>query len=255
MVTEHEEDRLRQLLRDDGWSLPVRPGAEARVRRTARRQRLHTASASAVACALAAAAVVLPLRLIGAPAPGTPADAGDRPAASHSAGVSPTATPTSYTAPPVGAPGFPADIYPPPKARPAAGLLGHCPGGTGVQPFGKAAGQQAVGVLKNLGHTLGGDLRLTDRTFWPIVLKERQVNALGGVSPGPGAPILYQGPLVDYSSLRGPPDLDGLIAQQCGAWLSLSTWLIVTGPADSPALQSEMLFINRHGHVLLYYEQ
>jgi hypothetical protein len=33
------------------------------------------------------------------------------------------------------------------------------------------------------------------------------------------------------------------------------TWMIVDGPRASPALQSEWLFLNRHGHVLLYYNQ
>jgi hypothetical protein len=253
MATEHEEDRLRQQLRDDGWSLPVWRDAEARVRRTARRQRLHTISASAVACALAAAAVVLPLRLTGTAPRQAPAGAGSKPVP---AGSATSTTPgTASAAPPVGAPGFPADIYPQPRALPAANLLAYCPGGTDMQPFAKATGLQALAVLKRLGHTLARDLRLTDRAFWPIMLKERQGNAPGMFFARPPGPIQYQGPLVDYRPANGPPDLDGLIAQQCGAWLALSTWVIVTGPAGSPSEQSEMLFINRRGHVLMYYEQ
>ncbi|HEY2577382.1 MAG TPA: hypothetical protein VGI74_13840 [Streptosporangiaceae bacterium] len=257
MVNEHEEDRLRQLLRDDAWSLPAWPDAGVRVRRTARRQRMATASASVAACALVAAAVVLPLRLAGGPAPGDPAAAGSRPAASQPATPTPSTPPQSYTLPPVNAPGYPADIYPPPQLRLLSGTLSYCPSGSNVRPFSQASSEQATGVLTALGHSLDGDLRLTDRAFWPALIKEW----LGGGGTGlslstTSGQMLYTGPLVNYQSLNGPPGLYGLIAVGCGSWLAQSTWLIVAGPdGSSPAALNELLFINRGGHVLLYYSQ
>jgi PASTA domain len=69
------EDRLRELLRDPGWSLPPRPDAPARIRRAARWQRIRTASTTACAVAVVAAAIAGPLTLSrgGGPAsaPGT----------------------------------------------------------------------------------------------------------------------------------------------------------------------------------------
>jgi hypothetical protein len=63
-------DRLRALLQDPGWSLRSWPDAEARVRRAARRQRLR-ATGVAGGAGVAIAAVVIPLIMMGAPAPAT----------------------------------------------------------------------------------------------------------------------------------------------------------------------------------------
>lgn len=256
MATEHEEDRLRQLLHDDAWSLPAWPDVEARVRRTAHRQRLHTASVSAVACALAATAVVLPLKLLGGPAPRIPVGTGSRPAVSHPATPTPRTPQRSYATPPVDAQRFPGAIYPPPRTlRSPSGTPFYCPGGNNVQPFGRIGSEQVLTVIKNLGHSLAGDLQLSDRAFWPTLFRAWQGSGTWLFFSGNSDQIQYAGPLVGYNSLRGPPDLDGLIARQCGSWLSLSTWLIVAGPPGSPALQNELLFLNRGGHVLLYYTQ
>jgi hypothetical protein len=52
------EDRLRELLRDPSWSLPVWPDPQPRIRRAARRQRLRLTGVSAgVAAAVIAVAV------------------------------------------------------------------------------------------------------------------------------------------------------------------------------------------------------
>ena len=60
------ENRLRELLRDPGWSLWPRPDAVVRIRRAARRQRVRMASLTGATCAIAAAAVGVPLTVFGA---------------------------------------------------------------------------------------------------------------------------------------------------------------------------------------------
>src|SRR5215470_298480 len=56
------EARLRELLRDPGWSLPAGPDPEQRVRRAARRQRLRHAGMAGVAAA-AVIALAIPAGL------------------------------------------------------------------------------------------------------------------------------------------------------------------------------------------------
>src|SRR6185437_13912840 len=59
------EGRLRELLRDPGWSLSPRPDAQARIRRSARRQRVTLTGLAACTGAAAATAVAVPLALSG----------------------------------------------------------------------------------------------------------------------------------------------------------------------------------------------
>jgi hypothetical protein len=63
------ENRLRELLRDPGWSMRPRPDAPARIRRVVRRQRVRTASFAAGTAAVAAAAIAIPLTVVGGSAP------------------------------------------------------------------------------------------------------------------------------------------------------------------------------------------
>jgi len=65
-MADNAERRLRELLHDPEWSLPPRPDAMARIRRTARRQRVKAAgTAACAAAAIASAAVAVPLTLSG----------------------------------------------------------------------------------------------------------------------------------------------------------------------------------------------
>lgn len=65
----NDEDRLRELLRDPGWSLPSRPDAMTRIHRAARRQRARTAGTATFAVAVIAGAIAGPLALSSAGAP------------------------------------------------------------------------------------------------------------------------------------------------------------------------------------------
>src|SRR6516225_2036223 len=79
------EDRLRELLRDPGWSLPKWRDPQQRIRRAARGQRVRLAgTAAGVAAALTAVAVPVGIGASGqVPGP---------------AGPTPTAAPTLYAA-------------------------------------------------------------------------------------------------------------------------------------------------------------
>jgi len=70
------EGRLRELLRDPGWSLTPPPDAQAWIRRSARRQRVALTGLAACTGAAAATAVAVPLALSGAGSPPAPAAAG-----------------------------------------------------------------------------------------------------------------------------------------------------------------------------------
>jgi YVTN family beta-propeller protein len=59
------EARLRELLRDPGWSLPAGPDPEQRVRRAARRQRLRLTVMAGVAVAVIAVAIPAGLGVFG----------------------------------------------------------------------------------------------------------------------------------------------------------------------------------------------
>jgi hypothetical protein len=93
------EGRLRELLRDPGWSLAPPPDAQAWIRRSARRQRVVLTGLAACTGAAAATAVAVPLALSGGGAQGeiqtVPAAAGHGSAsASASAGASASASVT-----------------------------------------------------------------------------------------------------------------------------------------------------------------
>jgi YVTN family beta-propeller protein len=66
---DYAERKLRDLLRDQAWSLPSWPDAPSRVRRAARRQRLRVAGLAAGLGAVALAAVVVPVSQLAGAAP------------------------------------------------------------------------------------------------------------------------------------------------------------------------------------------
>lgn len=67
------ENRLRELLCDQGWFLRPRPDAINRIQNAARRQRIKAASTAAgTAAVIASAAIAVPLAYSGSPATQTP---------------------------------------------------------------------------------------------------------------------------------------------------------------------------------------
>jgi hypothetical protein len=245
------EHRLRELLHDPGWSLPSRPDALSRVRKAARRQRLRAAGLTTGAGAVTAALVVL-LALL----------AGNR------LGLSPAVNPgqpepqLAHALPPVGADGFPADIYPAPHGVAQGSKvhslgLGLCPSAAGVQPAGPGAAAAALRVIENVGRSFRSDLSLSDRSFWPAIESRWQPGRVRVLHPPAvaGPPVLFSGPLESYDQAFGPPDLATAIQVGCGSRIASDTWMIVTGAVGQPARQREFLLLDRHGRMLLWKAQ
>ncbi len=54
-----------------------------------------------------------------------------------------------------------------------------------------------------------------------------------------------------YPADLGAPDPRPWITAECGKLVTRDSYIIVSGPPDSLALQGEFVFIDRAGHVLL----
>jgi hypothetical protein len=67
-------------------------------------------------------------------------------------------------------------------------------------------------------------------------------------------PILYAGLLKAAHRINfGNPDVSGWISNSCGAFTVDRSYLVVTGPQGEPALANDWVFVNRVGHLLLYF--
>jgi hypothetical protein len=231
------EDRLRELLRDPGWSLPAWPDAQARVRTVARRQRIRLAAAAIGTTAAVAVIFASVTGFSSAPAvgPGQPGK-----------------TLAAFTLPAVGARGFPAGIYPLAESAVVTGLVSHCPDPAGLAPAGSAVRARTIAVVDDLGQSFRSDLRLSDRAYWP----QAQAGWRAGTAGASGArQVLYSGPLETRHPESGTPDLGRSVRTACGNRIARDSWLIVTGQADEPGQRSEFLLLDRRGHVLLWNAQ
>lgn len=253
----HDEDRLRELLRDPRWSLAPWPDAQSRVLRAARRQRRAAAGAAgAVAVVIAAAAFTLPAVLGSSPAQmpaGQPTVAGpaSRPGPAGSSSSQATVTPTRLpSTPPVGSAAFPASIYPAPaRPRMTTGALALCPDPAGLEDPGPFTAAAARTVLGALGRGLAGDLRVSDRSAWPLLASSAKL-ADSTLLTFARTPVRFAGPL---QAGRGVPgDLRHAVAAGCGTRVARATWVLSFRPSRRPALQAVMLFVTRRGHMLFY---
>lgn len=240
------EDRLRQLMRDPGWSLPAWPDPQSRVRRAARRQRLTAAGVWAAVAVSIVAAVVGPATLLGRD---------PRVLAGHHQPVRTPLTaqpksPRPVVFPPVGSTGFPASIYPAAtKPRAATHALRLCPAPAGLEAPGPATAAAASYVLRRLGRGLTSDLRLSDRSAWPLLVTSWQSGGFM-VAPAARRSVRYSGPLQPNHGI--PAGLRRAIVTECGSGVARATWVIVYGPARDPALDAVILFLTRRGHMLFY---
>jgi hypothetical protein len=231
------ENRLSDLLRDPGWSLPPWPQdqALARIRRAARRQRLVTAAVGAgsvmVLAGLVAAPFTLP-RLASRPAPSP------RPVLS-------TAVPA------VGSAGFPVGIYPAPVGpRAAAGQVALCPSPAGLQAPGPGIRAAALSVVAGFGRGFRHDLRVTDRAAWPLLTASGRRLATVRTLRSATDLLSYSGPL--RAGVGELAAVRSAVAADCGRRVMRATWVLVSGPARQPSPDAELLFLTRHGQVLLY---
>jgi sugar lactone lactonase YvrE len=159
--------------------------------------------------------------------------------------VLPIKTPLLATLPAVGAQGFPASVYPP--ALPSRGSdLPACPGTSGLKAFGPVAVEKALAEARELNSTrrsFYGDLRFTDRAWWPSLFGEW---AWSGYERGPHA--------VDSHSLASHDIFSAAVAQACGKQLVRDSLVVVVGPSSYSSQVSHLYFLDRRGQPLVYFQ-
>jgi len=159
--------------------------------------------------------------------------------------------PKTYTLPRVGAPGFPASIYPPPSSK-TVNTIGRCPSTSGLGLPGTGTRAVAIAIARSFEHkSFIDDLRVSDRAMWPQVLLDWRK----GYAPQPVAkvPVMYAGPLASpWPATLAAPDLVGLV-WRCSATLVAASYAVVFGYLQQPAMQGEFLFLDRRGRVLLFF--
>ena len=166
----------------------------------------------------------------------------------------------ALTLPPVGAPGFPANVYPPPRSDKVLNLVGDCPNPSGLQPPGPGMSAAALAAVDSLGRSFRADLRLSDRVYWQQVLTNWREGAPGGsgkvsAKARRSVRLLYSGLLDSYHQAFGPSDMSRTIRTGCGDRTARDTWMIVEGPLNGPAIQGEFLLLDRRGHILVWNAQ
>jgi hypothetical protein len=229
------EQRLREMLRDPGWSLPAWSDPRARVARVARRQRIRAASTAAIASAAAAAVIVTALSAFQAGRNVVP-EAG--------------ATTAAYELPAVGAAGFPASIYPSPELSAMLAPAAKCPDPARLELRSPAVMRaQTLGVVESLGTSFRSGLVSSDRAYWP----QLRADWRSGSRPAGGYDrVLYSGPLESSAAQLVTPGLGRAVRIDCGSRTASETWLIVTGTAGKPATQNDYLLLDRQGRLLVW---
>lgn len=234
------ESRLRELLHDPGWSLPAWPNAEARIRRTARRQRIRAATAGAAVAGIMAAVVAT---VTGFQSPGVLG-----PYIGHG---------TTAALPRPGAAGFPLSVYPPALPGLTGGRFTRCPDPDGITAATPGAGARAIAAVASLdAATFSTGLRSSDRAYWP----QEQADRRAGSAPGQGGGrVVYSGPLISADGRAGDGRpaaravaLSRAISSSCGSRTARDTWLVITAAPRRPGGQSEFLLVDRHGHLLVW---
>jgi hypothetical protein len=163
-----------------------------------------------------------------------------------------TAVPAGYRLPAVGAPGYPEDVYPPAVRPRHAGIVTACPAPAGlVTPPGsvRAAAIAAVRAWETSGWAAA--LHDADRVLWPQVAGDYRHHWVPRLRYR--GPVLYAGALLPARRNFGVPNPAGWIIGSCGRRVAGASYLIVTGSRNEPALQGALVFIDRHGHLLLYF--
>lgn len=250
------EDRIRAALNDPRRQIPVWPDPMPHIRRAARQQRLKLVFTSAIVAVVAVIGVIaivknLPVAGNGSTSP----DGAFSPKVTRSASPKVTRSATSGVKglPAVGAPGYPAAIYPP-AVRPrhgGAGAVIACPAPADlVKPPSSARATATAIINRYETANRAAALHAADRAIWPVI-NQRTYRA--PKQQHKTEPILYAGLLTALHHNFGAPNPSGWISSSCGAATADRSYLVVTGSQSEPALESDWVFVDRAGHLLLYF--
>lgn len=141
--------------------------------------------------------------------------------------------------------GFPSNIYPLP--RPASGHdLPACPSRQGIEPFTAVVAKKALAVASRFNAFVSsfyGDLRSTDRAWWPNVFSDWVSNYYDNdthtiVSSGPASKDLFA----------------AAVAHACGEQLVEDSMVVVVGPSAYSSQVSHLYFLDRDGQPLIYFQ-
>ena len=235
-----DEDRLRELMHDAGWSLAPWTNAEQRIRRAARRQRAVKAGVgAAVAVLLAGAGLAASPLLRPGSAPVSIRKMHHSP--ERTAKPRDSASPSRHhRMPPIGSTGFPVAIYPAAvQTRHQARALAMCPAPAGLEPPGPATPAAAAAVLRELSGNFRADLQVSDRSAWPFLVSQWRAGGILLFAKAASSKPRYSGPL------RPGADLTRAVHAACGDQVASATWVIDTRG-------SRILFVTRRGHMLFY---
>jgi hypothetical protein len=138
-------------------------------------------------------------------------------------------------------------IYQPP-VHSRGGALTACPNATGLESFNIAAITRAAVIARRYGLiSVATDLRVSDRAWWP------QVRAIWRRRVKPLKELENQ--IVDGSEALAKSGYAVIARFSCGQSLVSKSLEVTIGPSHMrcAACRSQLWFVDRRGHTLLYY--
>jgi hypothetical protein len=140
---------------------------------------------------------------------------------------------------------FAPSVYPPPA--PSHGAVAPCPSPDGLEPFSAPATSAAVasaGRYDKVSEAV--DQRASDRAWWPQV---RTMWRTGRPAKG------VRSQVVDGSEPLSRSGYAVIVNASCGRSLVSLSLQVTVGPRDMrcDACRSQLWFVDRRGHALLYY--
>lgn len=156
------------------------------------------------------------------------------------AALVPIRTPLAATLPKLGAPGFPASLYP--ASRPSHGrALASCPSEAGLERFTPQAVADARRIAAGyLTSQFAADIVVTDRSWWAA-----DFNAFTDGTSGGRHTITSVGPASQTAAAAG-------IARACGTKLVQDSLAVSLGASPYSNFTGTLYLLDRAGHPLVY---
>lgn len=141
--------------------------------------------------------------------------------------------------------GFPSSVFPPPVH--GRGAVSLCPNPEGLVPFTPVVTSAAVESARRYDRVSeAADIRASDRAWWPHI---RTTWRTGKPQKGMANQV------VEGAEPLGESDYSVIARFSCGQSLVSKSLQIAIGPRHTrcDACRSQLWFVDRRGHALLYY--